>query len=69
MDHSISAEDGVFTDEESEDENEANFLHLPSRMLRSEVEIQARPTNIEEEEWIENQEPARKKKKRKKNLR
>ena len=63
--------DGNFTDEDSGDENEANFLHLPSRMLRSEVEIQTRPTDTNneeediEEDHLENEEPARKKKKKK----
>lgn len=36
-------DDGVVTDEGSEDENEANILYLPSRMLRSQVEIQSKP--------------------------
>ncbi|KAL4718216.1 hypothetical protein ACJJTC_013791 [Scirpophaga incertulas] len=30
--------DGDFTDDDSGDENDASFLHLPSKMLRSKVE-------------------------------
>ncbi|CAG5053615.1 unnamed protein product [Parnassius apollo] len=33
-------DDGDVTDEDSGDENEANILLLPSRMLRSQVETQ-----------------------------
>ncbi|XP_055910541.1 piggyBac transposable element-derived protein 2-like [Eupeodes corollae] len=34
--------DGAVTDEDSRDENDADILHLPSRMLRSQVERQSR---------------------------
>ncbi|GBP57432.1 PiggyBac transposable element-derived protein 3 [Eumeta japonica] len=61
--------DGVVTDEDSGDENEANILHLSSRMLRSQVEIQNRPSisgdncldNLEEEEEVEVPAPKKKK--------
>ncbi|CAG5038945.1 unnamed protein product [Parnassius apollo] len=56
-------------DIDSGDENEANILHLPSRMLRSQVEIQNQPSmsgeNLDEEE--EESMPARKKMKKKEN--
>ncbi|GBP70319.1 hypothetical protein EVAR_52338_1 [Eumeta japonica] len=63
-------DDGVVTDEDSGDENEANILHLSSRMLRSQVEIQNRPSisgdncldNLEEEEEVEVPAPKKKKK-------
>ncbi|GBP48511.1 hypothetical protein EVAR_16180_1 [Eumeta japonica] len=62
-------DDGVVTDEDSGDENEANILHLSSRMLRSQVEIQNRPSisgdncldNLEEEEEVEVPAPKKKK--------
>lgn len=61
--------DGEVTDEDSGDENEANMLHLPSRMLRSQVEVQNRPSTsgqvhgLEEEE-IDATVPKKKKKKK-----
>ncbi|CAG5041979.1 unnamed protein product [Parnassius apollo] len=62
-------DDGDVTDEDSGDENEANILHLPSRMLRSQVETQNHPSmsgeNLDEEE--EQSMPARKKMKKKEN--
>ncbi|XP_057666794.1 piggyBac transposable element-derived protein 2-like [Diorhabda carinulata] len=63
-------DDGVVTDEDSGDENEANILHLPSRMLRSQVELQNRPStsgenrmNDLEEEEIDVPAPKKKKEK------
>ena len=62
----------MVTDEDSGDENETNILHLPSRMLRSQVELQNRPSTSEEnrvlhleEEEEEIDVPAPKKKKEK----
>ena len=65
-------DDGVVTDEDSGDENEANILHLPSRMLRSQVELQNRPSTSGENRMDDlNEEeidvPAPKKKKKKDN--
>ncbi|KAI8117627.1 PiggyBac transposable element-derived protein 3 [Lucilia cuprina] len=66
-------EDGEVTDEDSGDENDTNFIHLPSRMLRSEVEVQTRPNREDNEvdqdalqvsEHIADQEPVPKKKKK-----
>ncbi|KAL4718769.1 hypothetical protein ACJJTC_009357 [Scirpophaga incertulas] len=60
---------GNFTDEDSGNENDASFLHLPSRMLRLEIETQVRPTDtnnekeVIEERQLENKELARKKNK------
>ncbi|CAG4943784.1 unnamed protein product [Parnassius apollo] len=63
-------DDGDVTDEDSADENEANILHLPSRMLRSQVETQNHLSmsgeNLDEEEEEESM-PARKKMKKKEN--
>nr|XP_013189923.1 unnamed protein product [Amyelois transitella] len=64
-------EDGTVTDEDSEDENEANILRLPSRMLRSHVKLQERPStsgenpshNLEEGEEIDLPAPKKKQKK------
>lgn len=44
-------EDGNVTDEDSGDENDINMAHLPSRMLRSRVEVQ--PRLVEENEELE----------------
>ncbi|CAK1541427.1 unnamed protein product [Leptosia nina] len=41
-------DDGAVTEEESGDENEANIIHLPSRMLRSQIEIQERRSTSNE---------------------
>lgn len=67
-------DDGEVTDEDSGDENDANILHLPSRMLRSQVELQNRPSVSRENrvQDLENEEeeecgPAPKKKKKKEN--
>ncbi|KAH9643087.1 hypothetical protein HF086_008972 [Spodoptera exigua] len=65
-------DDGMVTDEDSGDENEANILHLPSRMLRSQVELQNRPSTSGENRMDDlNEEeidvPAPKKKKKKDN--
>ncbi|GBP95975.1 PiggyBac transposable element-derived protein 1 [Eumeta japonica] len=64
--------DGVVTDEDSGDGNEANILHIASRMLRSQVELQNRPStsgdnrmdDMEEEEEIDVPAPKKKKDKR-----
>lgn len=65
-------EDGDYTDEDSGGENDANQMHLPSRMLRSVVEVETRSTDTNntaenEEEQIEEEteEPAKKKRKKK----
>lgn len=62
--------DGMLTDEDNGDENEANIFHHPSRMLRSQVELQNRHTisgenriNDLEEDEEEIVVPAAKKKK------
>lgn len=64
-------DDGMVTDEDSGDENEANIPCLPSRMLRSQVEVQNRPSTSgevhgleEEEEEVSEPEPKKKKKKK-----
>ncbi|GBP90509.1 hypothetical protein EVAR_79994_1 [Eumeta japonica] len=41
----------MVTNEESGNENEATILHLPSRMLRSQVELQKRPSFLEKMTW------------------
>ena len=62
-------DDGEVTDEDSGDENDASILHLSSRMLRSQVERQNRPSVSgenyvhDEEEEVEISVPKKKKKK------
>lgn len=63
-------DDGVVTDEDSGDENDANIFNFSSRMLRSQVECQNRPS-VSGENCIRDEEEEEvkvRRKKRKKNL-